>query len=219
MRWYLRNWYNLGPAVTIVALGLGVFLDLSLLQRILLLSFALLPLHEFEEYGWPGGFPAFMNTVIMRSPQPDRYPLNRLNSVVVNVIAAYPFYIVPIFLPHVIWLGLAPMLFNFGELLIHLGGGVIVSRAAYSPGFATIWPWAAVSIWYIVEISSHAQITGWDWLIAVVYMVVWTLVSLPLLTFRILARRNSSHPFDDVELGRINKYIRLVHRAIHPHEA
>ncbi len=38
----------------------------------LLVGFALVPLHEFEEYGWPGGEPAITNRVIQPGDRPDR---------------------------------------------------------------------------------------------------------------------------------------------------
>jgi len=40
-----------------IALAWGVMSDLTKVQWILLLNFVALPLHQFEEYGWPGGFP------------------------------------------------------------------------------------------------------------------------------------------------------------------
>ena len=136
-RWYLREWYNVGIGVAIAVLACGVLVDLSTLQQIMLLSFAVLCLHEFEEYGWPGGFPSFMNRVMFpkiadrlgRQGGPsDRYILNQANSVFVNVAAAYPFYALPIFFPHLIWLGLAPILFNLMELVIH--GGAATSATS-----------------------------------------------------------------------------------------
>jgi hypothetical protein len=51
-----------------------------------------------------------MNEVIQPSDRPDRYPLNQNNALIVNVFAAYPFYLAPVFFPEAIWLGLAPVL-------------------------------------------------------------------------------------------------------------
>ena len=69
-------------------------MSLSTVQQILLLNFGVLLVHEFEEYEWPGGLPTFMNEVVRKSDRPDRYPLNQLNSLVINVPAAYAFYLV-----------------------------------------------------------------------------------------------------------------------------
>ncbi|MGH3306462.1 MAG: hypothetical protein ACRDOX_02150 [Nocardioides sp.] len=64
MRWYVRHFYDVGVGAAIIALAWGVLADLNTLQQILLLSFAVLCLHEFEEYGWPGGFPSYMSRVM-----------------------------------------------------------------------------------------------------------------------------------------------------------
>jgi hypothetical protein len=107
---FRRHWYDVGA---VVAVGAVVWLilgwrDMGVLQRLLLLNFAVLLVHQYEEYGWPGGFPAIMNMVLRPSPAPDRYPLNQNGAMVINVLAAYGFYLVPVFLPTVIWLSQLP---------------------------------------------------------------------------------------------------------------
>ena len=176
----------------------------------------MLILHEFEEYGWPGGLPTFMNQVMRPSDRPDRYPLNRLNSMVINVPAVYAFYGIAIFFPDIIWLGLAPVLFNFLELLLHVGGGVIRARATYSPGLLTVAPWVALSIWYIVEVTNDNLVSASDWWIGIGYMIAFVVIFLALVTYVWLADKNSPYPFDDVEMSRFEKYRHLV-GAAHPH--
>jgi peptidoglycan biosynthesis protein MviN/MurJ (putative lipid II flippase) len=163
MRWYLRHWYDVGLGVCIIVLACGVVIELNTIQQILLLSFAVLLLHEFEEYGWPGGMPVFMNIVMRHSERPDRYPLNQLNSLVVNVPAGYAFYAVPLFLDHVIWLGLGVMLFGFLEVLLHVLGGCVKAKSLYNGGLATVVPWLALGIWYIAEVNSHNLVQSSDW--------------------------------------------------------
>ncbi|WP_273735197.1 HXXEE domain-containing protein [Mycolicibacterium septicum] len=225
MRWYLRHFYDVGIAAAIIALAWGVLAELNTLQKILLLSFAVLCLHEFEEYGWPGGFPSYMNRVMfpkiagrigLQTGTSDRYILNQLNSAWVNVIAAYPFYIVPIFFPHIIWLGLAPILFNLAELLIHGLGATAATRSPYNPGLLTCLPWLALSTWYILEITRNNLANGATWGIAVGYLLVWTILALPVGTFVLLSDRESRYPFDAAELSRFEKYTRLIRTGIHP---
>ena len=83
-----RHWQDFGVLSAIVT---GVYLatewaDLVPLQRLLLANFIVVLLHQFEEYGWPGGFPAVANIVMMRSENPDRYPLNQRSSMIANTI-------------------------------------------------------------------------------------------------------------------------------------
>jgi hypothetical protein len=221
----MRHWYHVGIGVALVALAWGVLVSLGTLQQILLLSFAVLCLHEFEEYGWPGGFPSYMNRVMFpkiaarlgRAGGPsDRYILNQLNSAWVNVLAAYPFYAAPIFFPHLIWLGLAPILFNFVELLLHAVAAPVATKNLYAPGLASCLPWLILSAWYIVEVTSNDLAPGSDWGVAVVYLLVWIVVALPVGTFILLSDRNSRYPFAPEELSRFAKYTGLIHTTIHP---
>ena len=107
-----RHWHDIGLFSAIVAACYLIFAwnELVVLQRLLLLNFIAVLLHQFEEYSWPGGFPAVANMVMFSSAHPDRYPLNQNSSMVANVIFAYGCYLLPVFFPNVIWFGLAPVL-------------------------------------------------------------------------------------------------------------
>src|SRR6516164_10613815 len=133
MKFYRDNWYYIG-GILFVALAFTIGLtgnNINPLQRILALSFMSLLVHQFEEYAIPGGFPAVWNmAVIGEKEAPDRYPLNRLTCVCVNTFLAYPFYILPIVFPRIIWLGLAQILFGMaGQLLVH---GIVINRKLHS---------------------------------------------------------------------------------------
>src|SRR5207245_2575099 len=90
------------------------------------------------EYGWPGGEPAIMNMVLQPSDAPDRYPLNQNSAMLVNVLITYGFYLVPVFFPKVIWLGLAPVLMGMLQFVVH---GVVTNvklKSIYNPGLAAV---------------------------------------------------------------------------------
>jgi len=53
MQFIRRHWYNLGIAFAAIAVAWASFGHLTTVQVILLLNFAVLSLHQFEEYGWP----------------------------------------------------------------------------------------------------------------------------------------------------------------------
>jgi hypothetical protein len=225
MRWYVRHFYDVGIAAGFIALTCGVLIELNTLQKLLLLSFAVLCVHEFEEYGWPGGFPSFMNRVMFPKISArlgtdggpsDRYILNQVNSAFVNVLAAYPFYLVPIFFPSLIWLALAPMMFNLGELLLHGVAATAATKSPYNPGLLSCLPWLILSVWYFVYVSTNHLATGGDWGIAVAYLIVWIVLALPLGTFVLLSNRESPYPFASEELSRFEKYVRLIRTTVHP---
>src|SRR5881227_2165940 len=101
MCFFRRHWYDVGLVVALLASVALVVLwrDMDVLQRLLLLNFIVILVHQYEEYGWPGGEPAIMNLVIQPSATPNRYPLNQNSAMVINVLAAYAFYLVPVFFP------------------------------------------------------------------------------------------------------------------------
>ena len=83
----------------------------------------------------------------------DRYPLNRGTALFVNVIFAYPYYILPILFPRLVWMGLGQVLFGMAQLAVH---GVVINRkmrSIYNPGlFAVVflhWPLGIYYIWYV----------------------------------------------------------------------
>lgn len=202
-----RHWHDIGPFSAIVA---GAYLifgwnEIPLLQKLLVLNFIVVLLHQFEEYSWPGGFPAVANMVLFSSANPDRWPLNQNSSMVANIMLAYGFYLVPVFFPGVIWLGLAPIL--LGMLLQVIGHAIYVNlkiKSFYSPGVATaVFGHLPIGVVYIYHISAHHLANRWTWLLAVAYLIgfmcLWVVVELLL-----LGDKDSSHPFDEDEMKRFD---------------
>jgi hypothetical protein len=216
MNWYRRNWYTVGlfigaAAVVLVAVEWQRW---ELLQRLLLLNFAALLFHQFEEYGWPGGEPAIMNRVIQPSANPDRYPLNQNSAMVINVFVAYPFYLVPVFFPNLIWLGLAPVLFGMMQIVMH---GILTNvklKTLYNPGLlAVALGHIPIGVYYIYIIESRNLATVWDWVFGVAYLMAFVGIAMRKLTYSWLADRDSPYPFDRVEMARFNVEARMARNA------
>ena len=179
----------------------------SVLQRLLLLNFVALLIHQFEEYGWPGGGPPFVNKSAIRekSERPDRYPLNQNNAMFINVVFAYPFYLIPVFFPNIIWLGLAPVVFGLGQFVGH---GVVMNaklKSLYNPGlFAVMAGHIPIGLYYLYYICSEHLVSGWDWVFTLAYIAVFIVVFMQKLGYGMLASKDSPYPFDDVEMRRFN---------------
>jgi hypothetical protein len=206
MQFVRRHWYDLGLALAVIAVVWSFFGHLRTVQVILLLNFAVLTLHQFEEYGWPGGFPWIMNEVIRpRGGPADRYPLNQNNAFFINVVLAWPFYLISVFFPDVVWLGLAPTLFGLGQFIAH---GIVINRmlkSLYSPGLvAVVLGHVPLGIWYLVEVCSKSMITLWDWAFAVVYIACFIVVGMLTVGFRLLADKDSRYPFASEEMERFD---------------
>jgi len=211
MVWYRRNWYWVGG---LFAAGALVYLavawsSLDVLQRALLAGFALVPAHELEEYGWPGGEPAIMNKVIQPSDRPDRYPLNQNSAMVVNV-SWYPFALVALIFQHQIWLGLGTLLFWVGQLVVH---GVLTNvklKTIYNPGTLTMLAGLALLVYYVYYGESNELVSIWDWVGGVVVTVIFAVVFLVKMTYSWLADEDSPYRFTVAEMSRWNVDARLA---------
>jgi hypothetical protein len=217
MRYYKNHWYHFGGALfALLAAFVGLWGGgMPEIQRILLVSFMALLMHQFEEYALPGGFPAAYNMALCgERDRPDRYPLNALTSFVVNVPLGYAFYLAAVLLPGVIWLGLAQVLFGMAQIGVH---GVLINRKLrrpYNPGMASVlllhYP---ISITYICYVTSRGLARPVDFLIAVLATALAGLliVALPI---RALKNRDSKNPFSPEEMQRFHVEDKLREKGL-----
>lgn len=207
MNFLRRHWYNVGLFVAILSIVYLIFAwgDMGVLQRLLFMNFIALLIHQFEEYGWPGGEPAIMNIALQSSPTPRTYPLNQNSAMITNVLAAYLFYLIPVFFPNVIWLALPPMIFGIAQFVVH---GIVTAKKLgqfYNPGLAAvILGHVPLGIYYIYYIHSNGIVTGWDWLFAIVYLGFFLGVIMNKMTYSWLADKNSPYAFADEEMKKFN---------------
>jgi hypothetical protein len=120
MSYYRHHWFYFGG---ILFVGLAFFMgfwgnNFSQLQTILIYSFMAMLAHQVEEYVYPGGFPPIANGAMFKEKNAiDRYPLNANQCMISNVFLTYPFYIIPIFFPNDIWLGVGVVGLGLFQLL------------------------------------------------------------------------------------------------------
>lgn len=207
MKTLCRHWYNIGAVIMVGAIiYLGMFWgELDILVRLQIMSFIAILFHQFEEYGLPGGEPAIMNIVLQNSDIPDRYPLNQFSAMLTNVIITYTCYLIPVFFPNVIWLGLMPMLFGFSQFIVH---GIVTNKkmkSIYNPGLgAVVFLHYPIGIYYIYYIVPNNLVTGLDWFIAIVYMIATAGVVVGVLTYKIMPNRNTKWVFSEEEMNRFH---------------
>jgi len=217
MKWFIRHWYDVGGALAALVLLWAWLGQWSTVQVILLLNLAVLLIHQFEEYRFPGGEPWIINEVMQPKGGPaDRYPLNQLNAAFINV-AAWLFYLVPVFFPPAVWVGLAPVVFGFSQFGMH---GILNNRklrSLYNPGLAAVvLGHIPLGIWYLVEVYNQQMISAWDWLFALFYIGFFMGVVMLRIGYGVLSPRDSTHPFDPTELNRWDRERRLQHAGITP---
>jgi hypothetical protein len=204
LNFYRHNWYYVGAILfAAISFFMGFWGDVfSPLQKILVYNFLALLAHQFEEYAYPGGFPAIFNIAVFHEKEvPERYPLNANQVLITNVFLAYPIYIAPIIWPKVIWLGIAVMLFGMLQLVVH---GIIINlrlKSLYNPGLATtvllFWPIGIYYIWFVV--TNNLASAG-DFVIGGVGAVVAAAVTIQL-PIKLLADKQSRYPFSEAEMG------------------
>lgn len=217
MRFYVRHWYSLDMIVTAI-LCVALILNwgsMVMVQRLVLLNLIALTVHQFEEYGFPGGEPAIMNRVLQGSDMPDRFPLNQFSAMFTNVFVGVVLYGLPFFFPDCIWLCLAPMLFNFGQIVVH---GVMTNRTLhgiYNPGLgAVIFLHLPISIYFIWYVCSTGAITGWDWLWGILFAGVTAGFCVAFMTYAVFASRKTRWPFAPEEMKRFDVEGKIAARGV-----
>ncbi|HQZ13275.1 MAG TPA: HXXEE domain-containing protein [Devosia sp.] len=211
-----RHWYNFGLVVAAIAIAYALLGNLQTVQVILLLFFAALTLHQFEELGWPGGFPWCYNEVVRPMGGPaNRYPLNQNNNLFINVWAAYPYVLLPVSFPGAVWLGFGMVLFGVAQFFIHGVGMNLKLKSFYNPGLATVvFGYLPLNAWYVVEVYSHQTVPLWNWAAAAGYLAFFTGVVMLWLGFTVLADKNSPYPFTPEEMERWNRKRHLARLGI-----
>ena len=179
MEFLRKYWQDIGGIVgLVVCMGLFFFhQQMQEISVILWLSFVAILFHQFEEYRWPGYFPGIFYVVMFKSTNPDKYPLNRHSAMIINLLIAYGFYLLPLFFVDQIWLGLAPVLMGFFQLIWH---GIIANvkiKGIYNPGLlAVVFLHIPIGVWYINYITVHNLATASDWILGIVYFVMATYI-------------------------------------------
>jgi hypothetical protein len=203
MKFWRRNWYYIGAVLFVV---LSFFMgfwggNFSHIQVILIFSFMAMLVHQVEEYAWSGGFPSISNIVgFGEKKAPDRYPLNANQCWISNVFLTYPFYIVPVFFPDLIWPGLAQVMLGLIQIPAH---GIVVNvrlKSLYNPGLgATLFLQLPLGIYYIWYVATNNLAGPWTYVAGVIGAFV-ALGLLFLLPIRLLRSRDSKYPFAEEEM-------------------
>ena len=170
--------------------------------------------HQFEEYGVPGGFPCIMNAITFgEKVVPDRYPLNANTAMINNVFMTYTFYIVAIFFPDAIWLGLMQVGQSMVQASNHVFFNNIKLKSFYNPGMASVlflhWPIGLYYIWYV---STNGLATTSDYVIGLFgsFALIFILWLGPV---ALLRSKTSKYPFDKKIMFGYNEEKMKAHMA------
>ena len=176
--------------------------DINIVQRLLLLNFIAMTVHQFEEFGYTGGVPYLMNVEQCHSEHPDRYPQNANAVMIGNVATTYIFYLLPVFFPNQIWFGLGGVIIGLLQITAH-GKLSMMLKSIYAPGnLAVFLGHIPIGIYFIYYGVTHNLISGLDWILAIGVFLFVGVVIVGLLGYKILADKNSPYPFTKEEMSR-----------------
>lgn len=207
MDFYRKHWPDVGIGLASgISIGMTVYLTVfrkkrSRAQVWSAWNLVALFLHQFEEYRFPGYSPGQFNAGVFKSEVPDHYPLNTQLAMIINTALAYPVYVLPLIFPKKVWLGLAPVLMGFGQVLIH---GIVFplrAKARYGPGFVTaLCLHLPIGMGYIRQIRREQPVKPTDWVKGVISFIGFAVggIAAPLLLFR---DKESPYRFTEQQMG------------------
>ncbi|AEO69898.1 82d1acc7-0f16-4d25-83ee-7272e3959eef [Thermothielavioides terrestris] len=200
-----HHWYDLGVIPFFLSLWYLRLnrAKLTTTEKFLLANFMAVLAHQFEEYRFPGGFPAAMNMGVHSSARPERFPLSSHSAALTNIVATYGYYLAPVFFPDQVWAALGPVLLGFGQFFIH---GININTklgSFYNPGLATvIFMHIPLGYYYIRHVARSGQLTRRQWALGLAYAAAFWYLVLIKSTFGWLVDYDSPYPFYPAEMER-----------------
>lgn len=203
----MKKWCSTYWLYLLYALGVGMaaasVLNWSVWtipQRCAALNAVILPLHVIEEWRFPAGFHYQYNT-LMKSPFPDRYPMNMQTDMITN-LAGEILFIAMLFLADRKGVMLALMVFDFMEVLIHTILGVMMyrrfrpkgKRTIYGPGSLTAYLGHGITGLYLLFWAFSAELSGRDFGIMLLTLIAM-LAGLILLPENLLKKKENAYAF------------------------
>lgn len=207
MNFYRKNWYYIGGILFVMLTFVMGFWghNISHIRTILIYSFMALLVHQFEEYALPGGFPPTWNRAVSGEKDvPNRYPLNKQSSLVVNTFCAYSFYLLAIIFPTWYWLGIMTMLFGYTQFIVH---GIMINRklkSFYNPGLgAVIFLHIPIGIYYLWYLITNVSMGAWNWWVGILGLPIAALLIIQA-PIQIFKDKNSPYPWLQSEMDRFS---------------
>jgi uncharacterized protein with HXXEE motif len=207
MRNYRENWFNVGAVLAMVIAGVLALSHrrLSRSRAFSALNLAALMVHQFEEYGFPGYFPGMLNAGLFNSEKPDRYPLNASSALLINAVAGYPFYLLPVLLPKRRSLGLAAVFVGFAQAVFHGIAPPLRAKAPYGPGFLTaLILHVPIGIGYLRAVGSERPSERGKWARGAAYAAAFGALGIAA-PLRLLRNEESPYRFTDRQVGPYGK--------------
>lgn len=174
MKKLINIWHYISVYLAGLTALIALFMPVTEVQKCLLASIAILFLHFFEEFGYPGGFPLMGMKVMMGSDEMDyrKWDCNNLNSMFGNWGFLVLLYILPLFLPDARFLTLSAMMFLFAEVFMHLILFPVALKTFYNAGIITaVCGLGFIGCYYFTRVFDASMYVWYDYVLAVVWFV------------------------------------------------
>ena len=190
VKFYRRYWAAIGGLIFVaLAFFVGLFgHQVPALQRFMVLMYMALIFHQFEEYIFPGGFPAAANIGLFgEKDNVDKYPLNEMSALMVNVFCAYPLYIVGIFCYEWLWYDIFIAYFTMAQVLMHCIKMNLSLKSWYCPGcLSALFVMLPLGVYFLIWLEANYTFPSYYWWapICAFPVVAFSTILLPILSFR-----------------------------------
>ena len=193
----LPKWYEVGG---VLSLGALVFTFLEVRSNgfgvgsLLWFNFFALLIHQFEEYGYPGYFPGYLNRIVFGSYQGLSFPLNSISSWIINVILGWGVYLLAALYgsSNAVW-AIPAMMISFSNILAHIAFS-LKGRRLYNPGLiSSLFLFTPTVVAYIQVSKVFSVLERQDLYNGLLVGVIANAL-VPLLII-LFARRNGKHAF------------------------
>ncbi len=182
-----RIWQRTGGILSILIIAIIIVrwqenTDLEILSLLFWLHLAILMLHEFEEFVYPGGFKEFFNTktVFALSDPQENVPLNETIIFYINMGAWILFALAALLTNVAPWLGVMMVVFNIVNIVGHIGIFQIKNKG-YNPGLITtlvlLTPFSVYVFWFTID---SGILTTFEYVISIIGGILLAM-SLPIL--------------------------------------
>jgi len=142
------------------------WVELALIQKLLLGAYLCLIVHEYEE-GYKGKFIAIMTTAL----QVDTSQLLPGATHIAQAVYITGSFLIALLFPEQLWLTFATFILCIFELFVHTMGSFLFRLHRPSPGWYTAFIMGCYAIWAIVYFNAHAEYAGIQWLWAALWFV------------------------------------------------
>ncbi len=186
---WLDIWLYVITLISGIIIGITIIKwhDWSLQTKIFSLATALLPLHVLEEWRFPGGF-HYMYNIMVKSENPNCYPMNQLSDMLTNLIGIIFGIVVLCIGVNSIFL-VMQLFLCIAEIFGHTKGGIFSymkfkgngKKTIYNPGFfTTIFGYLPIAIAIIVSFITENSPILWQWFVGIGCGIILGALSLKL---------------------------------------